>query len=181
MYTDKTNGYEVVPTSDYICWVEGHLEKDARKVSLLILNDILINGLTLAHTQEKTLSKAEFKYVVAALESRTIPTPRLLIKNHNSRRNVKYPTCLVVSATNFTAGFANPGYRGIKAIFKNHGVTVDCHTIIQASDLKGKLEVLNIRCKFDTVVSFDTVNMYPSITFAMAHRAVNFFANSLPQ
>ena len=150
-------------------------------MSRSVLNEILTNGLTLAHTHQEALSKAEFKYIVAALESRAIPTPRLLIKNHKPRRNGEYPTRLVVPATNFTAGFANLGYRGIKALFENHGVTFDRHTIVQASDLKGKLEGLNIRCNFDTVVSFDAVNMYPSITFAMVRRAVTFFANSLPQ
>ena len=51
------------------------------------------------------------------------------------------------------------------------------HTIIQATDLKSKLEGMIIHCNFDTVVSFDSVNMYSLITFFMA---VNFLETLCP-
>ena len=51
--------------------------------------------------------------------------------------------------------------------------------IIQASDLKQKLETLDIHKTDSTIISLDIDKMYPSITFQMVHRAVSFFATTL--
>ena len=41
-----------------------------------------------------------------SLKTKSIPTQRLLIKDHkNPNTNVKFPTRLVIPATNFTANF----------------------------------------------------------------------------
>jgi hypothetical protein len=45
--------------------------------------------------------------------------------------------------------------------------------------LKSTLEDLQIKNAEVTVVSFDTVNMYPSITYKMVKKAVAFFAQKL--
>ena len=47
--------------------------------------------------------------------------PKLLIKDHKEMKADRtYPTRLVVPATNFTAGFSNAGYRGIKKILDDN-------------------------------------------------------------
>ena len=173
---DKTNAYEVVEKRDYMRWVREHLEKNARKVSRNLLSNIFNEALALALANRSTFSRAEFNYVIGILESRSIPTPRLLVKNHKPLHNGEYPTRLVVPATNFTAGFANLGYRGIKAIFEKHYISFSKYNITQALHLKGELETLNIRCNFDSIISFDAVDMYPSITYAMVDRAVMYYS-----
>ena len=82
-----------------------------------LLSNIFNEGLALALANRSNFLKSEFNYVVGVLESRSLPTPQLLIKNHKPLRDGEYPTRLVVPVTNFTAGFANLGYWGIKAIF----------------------------------------------------------------
>jgi hypothetical protein len=47
---------------------------------------------------------------------------------------------MVVPATNVTAGFSNAGYRGIKHLLDKNEVNYTRKTIIQASDLKEKIE-----------------------------------------
>lgn len=56
-----------------------------------------------------------------------------------------YPTRLVVPATDFAAGFSSVGHHAIRNILDNHGANYTRHTITQASDVKNKLEKLNIR------------------------------------
>jgi hypothetical protein len=48
-------------------------------------------------------------------------------------------------------------------------------TIIQASDLKEKLEKLQINRSSNTIISFGAVSMYPSVKFIQIERAVNYF------
>ena len=55
------------------------------------------------------------------------------------------------------------------------------NTIIQAYDLKEKLETLDIRKKEITVVKLDIVAMYPSIQFLIAKKAVEYFSKELPR
>ena len=135
----------------------------------------------LAASQRNTLSAGEFRYLTKCVDSKALPTPRLLIKNHKSKVNGEYPTRLVVPASNFTAGFANLGYRGIKHVFDSYGVNCSRFTIAQATELKRKLERMKVRYNFHTIVSFDAIEMYPSIKFCMVERAINFFATKLPR
>ena len=56
-------------------------------------------------------------------------------------------------------------------------------TIIQASDLKVKLEGLDINNnnKEHTIVSMDIEVMYPSVSFKMVAKAVEFFLRDCPE
>ena len=50
---------------------------------------------------------------------------------------------------------------------------------MQASELKEDLESLKITKKNVTVISLDIEAMYPSITFNMVAKAINFFSKDL--
>ena len=64
------------------------------------------------------ISKGEYVFVKEKILTRGVPTPLLFIKDHKKKNQLgKFPTRIVVPATNFTAGFANLGYLGIKKIF----------------------------------------------------------------
>jgi hypothetical protein len=99
-----------------------------------------------------------------ALESRAVPTPKLLIKDHKPMNSKgEYVTRLIVPATNFTAAFPKVGYLGIKNIFDQNGIDYSGSTITQASQLKTALEKLHLKKDNVTIISFDAVQMYPSI------------------
>jgi len=71
------------------------------------------------------------------------------------------------------------GYLGIKSILDGNGINYNRPTLVQASDLKERLEQLNLRRNDVTVVSIDAVDMYPSIKYKLIKKAVDFFAKDL--
>eukprot|EP00957_Ditylum_brightwellii_P084912 6456716-Ditylum_brightwellii.AAC.1 len=56
-----------------------------------------------------------------------------------------FPTRLVIPATNFTAAFSKLGYMGIKKVLDDHEVNYTKYTIIHSSDLKEKLEKMELK------------------------------------
>ena len=63
----------------------------------------------------ESLSKDEFGFIKETIKSKKIPSLTLLVKDHKKvDENGDYPCRLIIPATNFTAGFSNVGYRGIK-------------------------------------------------------------------
>ena len=88
---------------------------------------------------------------------------------------------LVVPANNFTSAFPKLGYMGIKKIFDDNKINYKKRTIIQASDLKEKIEKMGITSENSTIVSIDAKEFYPSIKFKLVKKAVNYFAKNLPK
>ena len=129
--TDKTNGYEVMPLSKYVGWVETHLAKDAREVERSELLAVFNQATALARSHKGALTHGEYSHLLLTIALRALPTPWLLIKNHKPRRNGAYPTRLVVPSSNFTAGFSNLGYRGIKFVLDKFGVNYSKFNIEQ--------------------------------------------------
>ena len=83
------------------------------------------------------LSKIEARHINESLKTKSIPTPKLLIKDHKKpNKNGEFPKRLVITATNFTATFAKVGYLGLKEILNNHQVNYKKYTITQASQVK---------------------------------------------
>jgi hypothetical protein len=116
-------------------------------------------------------------FVDEALDSRAVPTPKLLIKDHKPMDSKgEHMTRLIVLATNFTAAFPKVGYLGIKNIFDQNGIDYSGSTIIQASQLQVTLKKLNIMKDKVTIISFDAVKMYPSIKYKFVKKASRYFA-----
>ena len=93
----------------------------------------------------------------------------------------KFPTRLVVPATDFGSGIGDTAYKGIKFIMDKNEINYKQKTIIQASDLKDKLEGLGIKNNEHTIVSMDIEVMYPSVSFRMVEKAVVFFLKDCPE
>ena len=59
---------------------------------------------------EPLISPNEFNFIKEFLQSRAIPTPKLLIKDHKDPNDDgSYPTRLIVPETNFIAAFPKLG------------------------------------------------------------------------
>jgi hypothetical protein len=86
---------------------------------------------------------------------------------------------LVVPATNFTAAFSKLGYIGIKKIIDKAGIIYTKKTIIQASHLKTQIESLNIKRDKHTIFSLDIEAFYPSVTYGLVERAIEFFSRTM--
>ena len=126
------------------------------------------------------MNEKEFLFLCESINSKSIPTPKLLIKDHkNPEKSGNFPSRLVVPATNFAAGFPRIGYLGIKRIFNENDIVYNNNTIIQASDLKEDLEKLALKRDETTIISLHIKAMYPSIKFDVVKKAVKFFAKNL--
>jgi hypothetical protein len=180
--TDKTNSVKTVAIEDYINWVAEHLKENGKEISRSGVVELHANAEEMLKLQKHILSKDEYKYAEETLRSKAIPVPKLLIKDHKTPDDKGFfPTRLVVPATNFTSCFPDLGYRDIKRIFDEKGMNYKSFTIIQAIEVKKKLELLGINKKNVTIASIDAVNMYPSIKFKLVREAIHFFAQDLPE
>ena len=76
------------------------------------------------------LSKSEVVSINKSLQTKSIPTPKLLIKYHKTpNTDGKLPTRMVMPATNSVANFVKLGYLGLKALLNNHMVNYKKFTI----------------------------------------------------
>ena len=88
------------------------------------------------------MSKNEVGHINESLKTKAIPTPKLLIKDHKKMSNMgKFPTRLVIPATNFSATFAKFGYLGVKKILEKNEINYTKFTIVQASQVKEEWEI----------------------------------------
>ena len=75
--------------------------------------------------------------------------------------------------------FSKIGYLGIKRCLDKGKVNYSRFSIVQASDLKERLEEKKLVREEVTIVLVDAINMYPSIKLATIKKAVRFFAKTL--
>jgi len=68
---------------------------------------------------------------------------------------------------------------GIKNIFDKNDIEYLRSTIIQASQLKSRLKKLYLKESEVTIMSFDEVEMYPSIKYKLVKKAIDYFAKDL--
>ena len=78
--------------------------------------------------------------------------------------------------TKFTTTFSNIGYFGIKRCLDKGKVNYSRVSIVQASDLKERLEELKINRDEVTITPVETINMYPSNILSRIRKEINYFA-----
>ena len=84
-----------------------------------------------------------------------------LIYHKKINEKGEFPTRLVIPATNFTATFSKIGYLGIKRCLDKVKVNYSRFSIVQASDLKERLEEKKLVREEVTIASVYAINMYP--------------------
>ena len=115
-----------------------------------------------------------------SLATKAIPSPKMLIKDHKKiNEKGEFPTRLVIPATNFTATFSKIGYLGINRCLDKGKVNYSCFSIVQASNLKDRLEEKKLVREEVPIASVDAINMHPSIKLATIKKAVRFSARTL--
>ena len=177
--TDKTNSFRSMKIKNYKKEVLHHLKERAAPISKSTLNEIQKQCFALLKKHSELFSKNEREFLVEKINSKVIPTPRLLIKDHKKmKKDGNFDTRLVVPATNFTAGFSKISYLGIKSLLDKNGVRYGSRNIVQAIDLKEELEFFEdtIKKNQSTIVSIDAEAMYPSIKYSLIEKEVFFYA-----
>ena len=80
------------------------------------------------------MSLNEMGHINESLKTKSIPTPKLLIKDQKKlTSNGVFPTIIVIPETNLSATFAKVGYLGLKNIFENNEMNYTGFKTIQAS------------------------------------------------
>lgn len=141
---------------------------------------MLKNAEDLLLGMSELLSDNEIKFVNETIIYRTIHNPKILIEDHKKPdENGFYPTRLVVPDTNFTSVFPKIGYIGIKKLFDSNIINHTSNIIVQASNLKESLEVMNLSKHTCMIFSLYIEAMYPSIKYTMVWNAIEFFSKNL--
>ena len=86
---------------------------------------------------------------------------------------------MVILAKKITATFSKIDYLGIKRCLDKGKVNYSQDSIVQASDLKERLEELRLKREEVTIASEDAINMYASIKLVTIRKAVRYFARKL--
>jgi hypothetical protein len=144
------------------------------------LTEIMEQGRNLLSQVEELLSKGEIAFLTEKLRSKGVPVPKILVKDHKKPDHDGHcPTRFVCPAANFTAGFPKLGYKGIEKIFMDNKVIFGTRNIIQASDLKSKLESLHLTSNNATIASIDAEAMFPSIKYSLIEKQSNTMLKAL--
>ena len=158
--TDKTNSTKVIQIEDYKRWVSDHFSKAADLALRAKVVALSEDANILLDKVKMELSVQEENFVRQSLATKAIPAPKLLIKDHKTiNEKGEFPTRLVIPATNFTATFSKIGYLGIKRCLDKGKVNYSRFSIVQASDLKERLEEKNLVREEVTIASVDAINM----------------------
>jgi hypothetical protein len=85
----------------------------------------------LVEEKKECLADKEEAFIMQSINSKAIPSPKLLIKDHKKQDpNGNFPMRLVVPANNFTSAFPKIGYMGIRKIFDDNGIKYIEKTIV---------------------------------------------------
>ena len=167
----------VIKIKDYRRQVSENLLKAADLDLRLKVVSLVEDANTLLDKVKMKLSFQEGKFVRQSLATRDIPYSKLLIKDNKTiNQKGESPKRLVIPATEVTATFSKIGYLGIKRCLDNIKVNYSRVSIVQASDLKERLEELKINRDEVTIASVEAINMYPYIKLQTTRKAVNYFA-----
>ena len=101
------------------------------------LGEIVDKCTLLLSKHEDVLSDGENRNAEESVRGKMIPTPKILVKDHKKQKpDGKFPTRLVVPASNFNACFPKLGYMGIKKLLDDYGIKYGKRNIIQLLDIK---------------------------------------------
>ena len=102
--TDKTNSFRCMDTKKYMTMVNEQLRCSSKEIERDKVREIFEKARELLDEVGFQLSKFEVGPINESLKTKSILTPKLLIKDHKKlNTNGKFPTRLVIPATNSTA------------------------------------------------------------------------------
>ena len=166
---------------EYEKQVIAHLEDHGTTITNQDLTRAIQEAREFLEQLKPHLSKKEYQFLRETIESKAVPTPKLMIKDHQKKipTTNQYPTRLVVPGQNFNAGFAKMGYLAIKRILERAGNDHTKCLIEQSYHLKRHLETLNLTATNSTLASIDATKYYTSIRYKLVKKAIEYFSRDL--
>ncbi len=125
-------------------------------------------------------SDGEAEFLQSWIKTRKIPSVWLSIKDHIPVQvNGCHPTCLIISARNFTQCLSKLALKSIEHTFRRAGIIFQCHTPKSSIELNKRFENDNLQKDDCTIVSLDIKDMYPQCKFRAEKPAVRYCALQL--
>ena len=160
-----------------------HISKKCTEVDVPYLKEVHEKAIALWTKYNGLMSAGESAYLENFINSRDVPVPRIIIKDHKKRKaNGRFPSRMLIPATNFSQGAAKLGFNVLKNVFDRNGVPYKKYTINRAQVLKNDVERLDRNAKIkmnkDLFAFLDIENMYPSITFWLINKAVRHYSET---
>eukprot|EP00957_Ditylum_brightwellii_P158478 12062905-Ditylum_brightwellii.AAC.1 len=141
-------GCKMVETSQYWGLERKYLTKSVEEIPRSEVVELHQKRENCVEKLSRSLLKGEGAFLWEGLNSKEIPQPQLLVKDHKDPDEAGFfPTRLVIPTTNFIATFSKIGYLGIKKALDENNVSCSKYTIVQSSDLKSRLEQLRLKQK----------------------------------
>jgi hypothetical protein len=158
-----------------------HLNEETVPTTLNHSKEVKAKAHEFLDTLTDILSENEYYYIRSTINKCNVPIVSLLVKDHKKKKLVHdvgrvHPTRMVTPAKNFTTVLAQ---HGVKHILDKHKINYSKKTIIQASDLKEKLEKLQIHRSRNSISLVDCIAMYPSIKFLQIK--LEYFLRDAPE
>jgi hypothetical protein len=124
---DKTGRHITMNTEHYVQEVEKHLQKDGTEIQFKDLIQKYNEAIKMFDEYKIDLSIKERMFLEEIINSKAIPTPKILIKDHKEKLQSTnfYPTRPVIPAGSFISGFAKLAYKGIKGLFEAKKIEFD--------------------------------------------------------
>ena len=139
--SNKTNSTRLILIEEYKQWISDHLLKASDFALRLKVIGLFEEANVLLEKVKIGLSVQEEQFSRQPLMTREIPYPKILIKDNKTiNKRGGFPTRLVIPATNSTAAFSKLLYLEIKRMLEKANANYSCVSIVQASDLKERLE-----------------------------------------
>jgi antitoxin component of RelBE/YafQ-DinJ toxin-antitoxin module len=135
---DKTGKHLTMNTDHYIREVEKHLLKDGSEIKIEDITQKYEEALAMLEEYKIDLSIKERMFLEETINSKAIPTPKILIKDHKDKLQSTnfYPTRPVIPAGSFISGFAKLAEKGIKGLFERKKIQFDKKQLYKHHNLK---------------------------------------------
>ena len=124
--TDKTGKWSPMLTTVYEDKLLNHIANGCVEIDKGKLELVHTEAHDILKKCRGLMSAGEAKYIERWIDSRQLPTSRLLIKDHKKcGADGEFPTRLLIPATNFTQCYAKMGYKIIKNLFDKNRVSYE--------------------------------------------------------
>jgi len=128
--TDKTNEYVMIEKDEYIIEIKDALAKVSNPISIKNVKKIKDEALEILEKFQCEMSQKEYDGINQLLMSCTVPTPKLLVKDHKPlKESGRYLCQLIVPAEYLISRFSKLGYITIRDTFARNKIEIERFTI----------------------------------------------------
>ena len=171
--TDKTSRFVPFTIDEYDTLMVNQLSKNAIEVSRNTISESIQTLETFLDVNNDKFSVKELKFIRSSLKHKQIAEPFGIYKDHKPVPDLRL---IVPSTSNFTVNFKKVLTKSLQNVFDNNDVEFT-RVINNSYELKASLEKMNLHQKYNSIMSLDVSNMYPSIGPNLIKDSIAWYAS----